>query len=814
MRPHRCLVALACILLTTPAALALSTDRIANVFDTTEDIVVNLASPVAPGTVADYRLANYFGEVIVGKAPVVQENGVWRIRIPAHYMTTTRYELTIAGTSDDGSITLMLVPGVIRYSDHLVSPVWQHLAPVITVNPAGHAWFFLQIGMGGTNFGDTRWATPSPQWTAFQREMVALGLYCQGKEGWRTPWPVTAEQVDKWVQHLLDNNITRLALTLGNEPEEGGFWKYGAQAYYDYTNLVYRVVKARMPDALIGGPDGVIIRDNFYDGFLQQCKDSIDYLGIHQVPMGVNSGAIEGNAHTWVRKMKQHGVSRPMVDGECMIGKQGGLEMAGQRTYFHAYRDFVRADLGATWPSLESGLVGNYVRGIVRTDIFNPQYEKQPLFNGRVNPISQPLNTMVVSARMCSDWLSGSYPLGRIDINDPHPTLPQYPRTEIWATRRGNSVGLWMWCNENITRSLEVRTPASTLKVVDNQGNVRTARVNNGVFRILVSNIPVFVTGFPDIPSVTQAQFPNQPPQITSTPKTEAAVGTLYLHRMDGFHPEDRYHYRRAAIATYSLVTAPAGMSIDQVSGRITWTPTAAGPQNVVVRYTDPEGLFDEQRFTINVLPAGQNVPPYFVSNPCRVAPINKEYFYTPKAIDPNGDSLTFSLDESPAGAKIDPATGRVTWTPTTSTEVTFAIRASDGRGGSAVERFNVASGVIAIRTRGGWPNAPSNLTARAASGGRIVLAWTDNSSGDREEKAFVIERSAVEPPADANARHATASYNYIAPFEMVHVADANVTTWTDTPPAPGTYYYRVKAVNHIADWDGYSNIVSAVSAP
>jgi hypothetical protein len=43
----------------------------------------------------------------------------------------------------------------------------------------------------------------------------------------------------------------------------------------------------------------------------------------------------------------------------------------------------------------------------------------------------------------------------------------------------------------------------------------------------------------------------------------------------------------------------------------------------------------------------------------------------------------------------------------------------------------------------------------------------------------------------------------------MIHVTDANVTTWTDTPPTPGTWYYRVKAVNHIADWDGYSNIAS-----
>lgn len=802
-------LSLLALLLAASASAALSTDRVANCFDTSEDIVVTLAGPAKVDGLADYRLTNYYGETIIGKAPVVREGDAWRMRIPAHFLLSTRYELTVAGTEDDGRLPLMIVPGVVRYSDHLVVPAWQHLTPVIAENPAGHAYFLLQIGMGGTNFGDTRYDTPSAAWTAFQRAMVAEGLYCQGKEGWRTPWPLAPERIDAWAQHLLDNGITRLALTLGNEPEEGGFWRHGAQAYYDYTNMAYPIIKARMPDALVGGPDAVIIRGPFYDAFLEQCKDSLDYFSFHQVAMGVDGGAVEGDVHTWVRKMRQHGVSRPMADGECMCGKMGGLENPGQRTYFHAFKLTNDAGLGASWPSLESALIGHYCRGVVRTDIFNPAYERQPLFNGQV-PIRQPLGTIVVATRTCSDWLAGSFPLGRIDIADPLPQVPRLPRTEIWATKRGDAVGLWIWCNEDLSRPLEIRTPAQTLHVVDDQGNVRTAKVQDGVFRILADNIPAFVTGFPDIPQVAWAEFPNQAPQINSQPVTEAVVGGRYVYRVDGFDAENCYRYRRSAVARFTLPTAPSGMTIDTVGGRIAWTPTAAGEEPVVVRYTDPQGLSVEQSFTIKVVPADQNVGPYFVSNPVRVAPIGKEYFYTPRAIDPNGDALTFSLDEAPAGAAIDAATGRVTWTPTTSTDARFAIRASDGRGGAAVESFRVASGVIAIRTRGGWPNAAGDLRVQAGEDGTVTLNWVDNSGGDREEKGFVIERSSVRPPEDANARHGTASYNYIEPFTMVHVTDANVTTWTDTPPAPGEYWYRVKAVNHIADWEGYSNIGSA----
>ena len=53
----------------------------------------------------------------------------------------------------------------------------------------------------------------------------------------------------------------------------------------------------------------------------------------------------------------------------------------------------------------------------------------------------------------------------------------------------------------------------------------------------------------------------------------------------------------------FSLDAAPAGMSIDPVSGLIAWTPTAAqaGSNAVAVRVADPGGLSDTQGFAIEV---------------------------------------------------------------------------------------------------------------------------------------------------------------------------------------------------------------------
>jgi len=88
-------------------------------------------------------------------------------------------------------------------------------------------------------------------------------------------------------------------------------------------------------------------------------------------------------------------------------------------------------------------------------------------------------------------------------------------------------------------------------------------------------------------------------PVFTSTPITVAKEGVAYSY---------------AAIATdadgdsitYSLVTAPAGMEIDPVSGLVSWTPTCkqAGSYTVTIRATDAGGLTAEQSFTLTVADA------------------------------------------------------------------------------------------------------------------------------------------------------------------------------------------------------------------
>jgi RHS repeat-associated protein len=91
----------------------------------------------------------------------------------------------------------------------------------------------------------------------------------------------------------------------------------------------------------------------------------------------------------------------------------------------------------------------------------------------------------------------------------------------------------------------------------------------------------------------------NQPPLITSNPLTAAVTGLVYSYPVRAFDSDNDS-------LTFSLTSAPAGMTIDPSSGLIQWTPltTQTGSQSVEIRVDDGRGGFDTQTFTLNVTAA------------------------------------------------------------------------------------------------------------------------------------------------------------------------------------------------------------------
>ncbi len=177
----------------------------------------------------------------------------------------------------------------------------------------------------------------------------------------------------------------------------------------------------------------------------------------------------------------------------------------------------------------------------------------------------------------------------------------------------------------------------------------------------------------------------NRAPTITSTPIFVSDVSQPYRYRVEAVDPDlgDRL--------SFSLLEAPAGVTIDAETGLLEWTTPAVGQHRIVVGVRDEAGLGAAQGY---VLTAAVNQLPQISSvNPPLEATPGVLYRYDVRATDPDGGQLTYSLDADSIalGIEIDEL-GRLRFLPTAedvgSHEVAIAI--TDAVGGEIEQRFEL----------------------------------------------------------------------------------------------------------------------------
>ncbi|UCF08538.1 MAG: right-handed parallel beta-helix repeat-containing protein [Thermoplasmata archaeon] len=149
----------------------------------------------------------------------------------------------------------------------------------------------------------------------------------------------------------------------------------------------------------------------------------------------------------------------------------------------------------------------------------------------------------------------------------------------------------------------------------------------------------------------------NDGPQINSLPITNALEDAKYLYDVNA---SDR---DIGDWLIYSLDTGPDGMSIDSLSGLISWAPTNdhVGHHPVIVNVTDFAGAFACQEFTIYVSDSN-DAPVLGTIGPFEATEGEAfSYIITVVEID-EGDLLTFSDDTQLFD--INSTTGNITFTP------------------------------------------------------------------------------------------------------------------------------------------------------
>ena len=98
-------------------------------------------------------------------------------------------------------------------------------------------------------------------------------------------------------------------------------------------------------------------------------------------------------------------------------------------------------------------------------------------------------------------------------------------------------------------------------------------------------------------------------------------------------------------------------------------------------------GLVSEPQ-TISV--TATNEDPQFISAAVTAAQVAVPYLYDVMAFDPDGDALTYSLTQSPAGMTINTSSGVISWTPDAAGAVTVGIKVEDGRDGIATQTYTL----------------------------------------------------------------------------------------------------------------------------
>ncbi|MCP4107562.1 MAG: PKD domain-containing protein, partial [Desulfobacteraceae bacterium] len=103
-------------------------------------------------------------------------------------------------------------------------------------------------------------------------------------------------------------------------------------------------------------------------------------------------------------------------------------------------------------------------------------------------------------------------------------------------------------------------------------------------------------------------------------------------------------------------------------------------------------------------------------------------YVYNVTAYDPDGDTLTYTLKNSPDGMTVDPATGVITWTPTDSqTGIhNVSVEVSDGKDGTDIQHYTlrVLSPIDAYPIISGNPVVGSELTFTVSDPSGLTCEW------------------------------------------------------------------------------------------
>jgi len=744
-------------------SLGISTNRSGNIFSGDEDNIV--LNTTVSGT-ANWTLTNNYGETITGSSPVIGG----KVNIPIYGLKYDVYNISISG---DGSLIGAVVPPLIELHPDLNSNIAGLFEQRISHTEDALMW--KQIGMLEFRLEPCTGSNPPSLSTAQQNYCKALkqyGVRASVKLCLSDP-PSNYDSFETGCR-----NFVSQVYPLGvesyysiNEPDGCGWWSGCWPEYLLVQERWYRAMKSAAPNAIMYAPEMCCTTA---PGFIDPVLTNADHdVFSGHYPSDGRSGEVHSGAY--FTRMLKTGYVYPMISGEA----QDMNDNFDQADWAKYYPGRLPGGVGMCFDVTQAGHLdfgmhrqvhlGFILYGAAPFDTFN---------SNTVVPKYQCLQL-----RLGNDEMAGTQFIYKI------PNLP--PNVLGWIFKRGNDYYLQAYCPVGgTTQLMEIITNSSMLIVKDTFGNEYPAIPAAGKVYVMLANTSICVHGLSAtdtinfIPRTTNFQ-----PEILNPGPQTAVVGIPFRLKMQGRDPEMVITKWGRRVPTWSLSSAPSGMTIRPGSGLIQWTPSSTGNFSVTVVLTDSDGGSASQSFNITVLASGSNLPPEFVSRPAPAASLGKEYKYPARAIDSNGDTLTYSLTQGPAGM-ICSTTGYITWTPQSAGTYNVTVTADDGKGGTTTQSFELvvvpnpdtpAIGVIP-------PKTPTDLTVTNISAGSVTMVWNPHSFAD-----VIVQRSTSKT----------------GPWSNIATVNTPATWYRDVnPPQTGPLYYRVIAHNS----GGYSEPSNVVN--
>jgi hypothetical protein len=269
----------------------------------------------------------------------------------------------------------------------------------------------------------------------------------------------------------------------------------------------------------------------------------------------------------------------------------------------------------------------------------------------------------------------------------------------------------------------------------------------------------------------------SSPPSIGGNPPTTATVGATYSFTPSASDPQ-------GGPLTFSIQNPPSWANFNANTGQLSGTPTAANLgnyPNIVISASDGTLSAALPAFGITVKAAASG-PPTINGNPPTSVNVGATYSFTPTASDPEGNSLTFSIQNQPSWANFNPNTGQLSGTPTAANVGAYpniTISVSNGTASASLPAFSIAVNEVAT--------------------GSLTVNWnppTQNTNGT--------------PLTNLAGYYVYYGSNPNAMTQSQQISNPGVTSYTITGLAPGTWYIGIVDFTASGIQSTLSNIASA----